>query len=148
MLVFKEMIIFLRNIPVNTRYKDITNFIEPALKGGLFSRPGKITKVEILPMKDIRFKSEEFHALVTVEPDSAGYRALKILKGKRFKDKLILVRQFIHRNWRNDMRQNHQPLPLGVPDKRLFDRRRGKRLERIQEYSLRISNPGDFSRTR
>ena len=142
------MIIFLRNIPSNTRYKDISAFVEPALKGGLFGRPGKITKIELLPLKDARLKSEEFHALVTVEPDGVGFRALKLLKGKRFKDKLIVVRQFVHRNWHNDSRHNHQPLPSNVLERRLFDRRRGKNVERIQEYTIGIMDPGDFARRR
>ena len=140
------MIIFLRKIPVNTRYSDIVEFIEPALDGGLFKHSGRINKIEILVLRDVQLKTLEFHALITVEPDAVGFRALKSLKGKRFKDRLLIVRQYFHRSWHNDPRQHYQALAPDVAEKRVSDRRRGKNLERVQDITEYFSSAGDFVR--
>ena len=140
------MIIFLRKIPANTKLGEITDFITPALKGGLFRKPGKIIKMDILTLHDIRLNTMEFHGLVTVEPDSAGFRAIKILKGRRFKDKLIIVRQYFQRNWQNDPRQNYQTTDTAFIEKRKTDRRRGKDVDVIKDISERFSSSGDFAR--
>lgn len=140
------MILFIRKIPTNTRYSDIAGFVEPALKGGLFRRPGRIVKIEIIGFRDLLVHCDEFHALVSVEPDTAGFRAVKMLKGKRLNNQLVLVRQYFQRNWHNDRRQNYQSAPEDMIEKRHFDRRRGKSLETILDISGHFSNAGDFSR--
>lgn len=140
------MIIFIRKIPTDTRYADIIGFIEPALKGGLFRRAGTIVKVEIIGFRDIRYHTFEFHGLVTIEPDSAGMRALRLLKGKRLNNRLVMVRQYFERSWRNDPRQNYDTLPADIVEKRQADRRRGKYLEKIPDISCYFSNAGDFVR--
>ncbi|MDD1622339.1 MAG: hypothetical protein LUQ11_12750 [Methylococcaceae bacterium] len=139
------MIIFLRKIPANTKLGDITDFVTPALKGGLFRRPGKIIKVEILTLHDTHLNTHEFHGLITIEPDSAGVRAIRLLKGRRFKDKLIIVRQYVHRSWHNDPRQSQKRFDIDV-EKRKTDRRRGKYLETIRDISGQFSSAGDFAR--
>jgi len=140
------VIIFIRKIPTDTRYADILSFVEPAIKGGLFRRTGHIVKLEIIGFRDVRFHSVEFHALVTVEPDSAGFRALKSLKGKRLNNKMVTVRQYFERSWQNDPRQNYDPLPPGIEEKRKADRRRGKYLEKLTDITGYFSNAGDFVR--
>jgi hypothetical protein len=139
------MIIFLRKIPANTKFGEISDFISPALKGSLFRKSGKIVKVEILALHDTRLNIHEFHGLVTVEPDSAGLHAIKILKGSRFKDKLIVIRQYFHRSWHNDPRQSHNRSNIDI-EKRKTDRRRGKHLETMKDISDRFSSSGDFVR--
>lgn len=139
------MILFLRKIPANSKLGEIVDFVTPALKGGLFRRSGKILKVQILAQHDTLLNVHEFHGLVTVEPDSAGFRAIKLLKGRRFKDKLIIVRQYVHRNWHNDPRQIHKQSSFDV-EKRHADRRRGKYLEEIKDISGQFSSSGDFAR--
>lgn len=140
------MIIFLRKIPADTKLSDIADFVAPALKGGWFRKAGKIVKIDILPLHDIRLNSMEFHGLVTVEPDAAGFRAIRLLKGKRFKDKLIIVRQYFQRSWQNDPRQNDKPIDADIIEKRKADRRRGRDLEVIKDLSERFSSSGDFAR--
>ncbi len=140
------MIIFIRKIPTDTRIADIVNFVEPAINGGFFRRAGTITKVDIIGFRDTRFHSVEFHALVTIEPDSAGFRALKILKGKRLNNRLVTVRQYFERSWQNDPRQNYDPLPPDIAEKRQADRRRGKYLEKLTDITDHFSNAGDFVR--
>lgn len=139
------MILFLRKIPANTKLAEISAFVAPALKGGLFRKSGRIVKIEILALHDIRLNAHEFHGLVTVEPDSAGLRAIKLLKGRRFKDKLIIVRQYVHRSWHNDPRQSHKRFNIGE-EQRKADRRRGKYLEVISDLSEKFSSTGDFAR--
>ncbi len=139
------MILFLRKIPANTKLAEISDFVSPALKGGLFRKSGRIVKIEILALHDVRLNAHEFHGLVTVEPDSAGFRAIKLLKGRRFKDKLILVRQYVHRSWHNDPRQSHKRFNIH-DERRKSDRRRGKYLEVISDLSGRFSSTGDFAR--
>ncbi len=140
------MIIFLRKIPADTRYQDIEDFIEPAMKGGIFKKSGRIVRIEILALRDTRLNAVEFHALVDIEPEKVGFRVLKYLKGKRFKDRLIIVRQYFNRSWHNDPRQNYQTVPASIMERRIADRRRGKHLEKIQDSSIRFSNAGDFVR--
>jgi hypothetical protein len=140
------MIIFLRKIPVNTKYQEISDFVAPALKGGLFKRSGRMVKAEILGLKDTRLNTVEFHALVTIEPDSVGFRAIKMLKGRRFKDKLIVIRQYFFRSWQNDPRQRYQTLSPGILEKRKADRRRSKDIEVIKDISDHFSSSGDFVR--
>ncbi|MGZ4958003.1 MAG: hypothetical protein ACXV7J_02015 [Methylomonas sp.] len=139
------MILFLRKIPANTKLTEISDFVTPALKGGLLRKAGRLVKVEILALHDVRLNVHEFHGLVTVEPDSAGLRAIKLLKGRRFKDKLIIVRQYMHRSWHNDPRQSHKRFNIG-DERRIADRRRGKYLEVISDLSGKFSSTGDFAR--
>lgn len=138
------MIIFLRKIPADTKLGELVDFVTPALKGNLFRKPGKIVKVDILSLHDIRLNVMEFHGLVTIEPESAGFRAIKLLKGRRFKDRLVIVRQYFQRSWQNDNRQNYQQ--TDVVEKRKTDRRRGKDLEIIKDISEQFSSTGDFVR--
>jgi hypothetical protein len=139
------MIIFLRKIPADTKLGELTDFVAPALKGGLFKKAGHIVKIEILTLHDTLLNVHEFHGLVSVEPDSAGFRAIKLLKGSRFKDKLIVVRQYVQRSWHNDSRQAHKRFNLDV-EKRKTDRRRGKYLEVIKDITGQFSSAGDFAR--
>lgn len=140
------MILFIRKIPAETRYNDIAEFVEPALKGSLLRRAGFISKIEIIGYRDIQLNSLEFHALVTIEPERVGFRAIKALKGKRLRNKLVLVRQYFERDWHNDPRQGFDPPPPGIAERRVADRRRGKNLERITDISNYFSNAGDFAR--
>lgn len=141
------MVIFIRKIPANTKLSEIIGFIEPAIKGGLFRKSGKIRGAKILALRDMRLRTLEFHGLVTVEPDAVGLRAIKKLKGRRFKGKFVIVRQYFQRDWHNDPRQNRERQGDGISiERRTFDRRRGKDLEIIQDISERFSNAGDFVR--
>jgi hypothetical protein len=140
------MIIFLRKIPADTKLGELVDFVTPALKGNLFRKSGKIVKVDILSLHDIRLNTMEFHGLVTVEPEVAGFRALKLLKGRRFKDRLVVVRQYFQRSWQNDNRQNYRQTETEIVEKRKTDRRRGKNLEIIKDISEQFSSTGDFVR--
>lgn len=138
------MIIFVRKISANTKLSELIDFVEPAVKGGLFRKGGVIKGAKILALKDTRLRTVEYHGLVTVEPEKEALRAIKKLKGKRFKGKFVVVRQYYQRSWHNDKRQSQQS--LDNIERRMTDRRRGKELEVIEDISSRFSSTGDFSR--
>lgn len=141
------MIIFLRRIPATTQLSDLLEFVRPAIKGGLFRKPGRIVGVSILELQDKRFRALEFHGLITVEPDAVAVRAIKRLKGQRFKGKLVVVRQYVQRDWHNDPRQNHKiTVTQHLSDRRKVCRRRGKDLELVRDISENFSSSGDFVR--
>jgi hypothetical protein len=140
------MIIFLKNIPRQCDQSDISYFVEPALKRSLFKRAGKILNVEILTLRDIQLNSIEQHALVTVEPEGAAIRAIKRLKGRRLKNKPVIVRQYFHRSWRHDRRDPSASNNYDAANKRKSDRRRGKNLEKVKQTPIHFSSHADFAR--
>ena len=141
------MIIFIRKIPAATKASELIDFVGPALKGGLFRKSGRITAVKILAVQDKRLNTLEFHGLVSVEPDAVGIRAIRKLKGSRFKGKLIIVRQYFIRDWHKDPRQNpRRVVDKNILDRRINDRRRGNDLEIIKDISEQFSSSGDFVR--
>lgn len=146
LLIGYFMIIFLRKIPAGTKLSELTDFVTPALKGGWFRKSGRIINVEILTLHDIRLNTYEFHGLVTVEPDAMGFKAIKRLKGRRFKDKLIIVRQYFQRSWKNDHRLHSLQADSDIAEKRKMNRRRGKDLEIVKDISEKFSSEGDFFR--
>lgn len=141
------MILFIRKIPASSKLSDLIEFVEPAIKGGLFRRAGAIINVRILALRDVRLRTVEFHGLVTIEPDVVALKAIKKLKGRRFKGKFVIVRQYFQRDWHNDLRQPHQARAgLQERERRVADRRRGKDLEFIEDISDYFSSSGDFVR--
>lgn len=141
------MIIFIRKIPADTKLSEVIAFVEPALKGRLFRKGGVIKGAKILVLRDKRLNAIEFHGLVTVELDKVALRAIKDLKGRRFKGKFVVVRQYYQRNWHNDPRQNRAAAQAADSiERRVSDRRRGKDLEIIEDISSKFSSEGDFFR--
>ncbi len=132
------MIVFLRNLPNKTLYRDIIEFIEPALKGKWFNKGGYIEEVKILIIKDPDKETIEQHALVRISPDSCAIRVIKMLNRKPILEKRIAVREYQYRSWRNDSR-------TGV-NKKLAEklrRRRGSR--RRPNLETIIKSPATFS---
>lgn len=141
------MIIFLRRIPAATKLSDLSAFVRPAIEGGFFRKPGRIVGISILELQDKRFKAMEYHGLITVEPDEVAARAIKRLKGQRFKGKLVVVRQYVQRDWHNDPRRNREiTVTQQLSDRRKICRRRGKDLELVRDISENFSSSGDFVR--
>lgn len=139
------MIIFLKGIPATTTLNDLLEFIRPAIKGGWFGQSGRVLGVNIFELQDTRFKAQEFHGLVSVEPDAVAVRAIKRLKGRRFKGKLVVVRQYFPRDGHNDPRQNHNiTVTQHLSDRRKGCRRRGKDLELVRDISESFSTAADI----
>jgi len=78
------VIIFLRDIPENTRHSDIIAFVEPALKKRWFQKKAEIVGLKVRQLKGPCAEDSEFHGVVTIEPDKAGSKAIQMLNRKKF----------------------------------------------------------------
>lgn len=126
------MIIILKNVPCDTLRGNIVHFVRPVIKGGLFSRKGKIIRVDLLKLKDKHTKLSEYHALVNIEPDKVALLAIKKLHGKRFKDKRIAVRQYFLRDSKNNKRIGLiKPCAVFIEKRFTPSRRRDLEIEEI-----------------
>ncbi len=127
------MKIFLRRIPANTQYDDISEFIAPALKKGFFRRPGKILNIEILALQDTREGTIEYHGLVNLDSEQSVHYAINGLKNRRLNGRYVLVRPYFSRHSENDPREHFRNADSEqFIEKRQGDRRRGKYLEVIK----------------
>lgn len=140
--VENNMIIILRRIPADTNKQDILDYLNPVLKGGVFQKPGYIEGIKILILRDTQNKELEYHALVTIDSDSAASRVIKKLNRKVFLGKHIAVREYFHRSWHNDPRINIAAYSKKLLNKRKGDRRQAK-LELVDSVSVKFSNKGD-----
>lgn len=140
------MILFVRNIPASSHPSELQQYVASAVKRNFLFRSGRILKCEILVLQDKRTKAFEFHGMVHVDSDKAGERAIQQLKGKRFKNKLVMVREYKFRTWHNDRRLRHGSVSEKIAEKRLTDRRRGEGVEVIRDITKMFSSSEDFTR--
>jgi hypothetical protein len=127
------MLVFLRRVPADTTLTEIMDFVEPALKGGLFRPRGEIASASILAMRERMQGAAEYHAVVDIKPDEAALRAIKKLHRQMFKGKRIAVRQYIVRCWKNDRRGDQaQPCPAGKERRVTPTRRRQLQIEVLE----------------
>jgi len=136
------MIIFLRNIPANTKHSDIIAFVERALKKRWFQKKGEIVDLKVRQLKDPRAEDSEFHGVVAIEPDKAGTKAIQMLNRKKFLDKYIAVHEYHRRDWHNDPRLERMS---SARERRKADRRR-KGLEEVVDITKQFSSHKTFSR--
>ncbi len=136
------MILILRRIAKNASNQEIIDFLEPALKGSFFKKTGQIESINRLILKDNRRETIEYHALVTIDSDTAAKRAIQKLHRKPFKNRLIIVREYFYRSWHNDPRVNMHQWNEELADKRKGSRRR-RRLEVVNEESIKFSQKED-----
>ncbi|WP_396643643.1 hypothetical protein [Methylomonas sp. 2B] len=139
------MILFIRNVPASTHLSELEAYVAPALKRRFLFGGARILKAEILVILDKTTHTLEYHGLVHIDSDKVGLRAIKSLKGQRFKNKLVLVREYHNRNWHNDRRQTYQATQA-LADKRVADRRRGASLEFVKDISAIFSAPKTAAR--
>lgn len=141
------MIVFIKNIPSDTVRSQIVDFVKPAVKRGLFRKSGAITDVTFLKLRDKRINLMEYHALVSIEPETAALRAIKKLHGQTLNGKRMTVRQYHKRSWHNDKRTpGKQSEMQHTPERRKpADRRR--RLEVVEdEFAPQYSSDQVFHR--
>ncbi len=98
------MIVLFKNIPKNSYHNDITNIIQPVIKGGLFRKQGHINNIDIIAIRENENEALEFQALAYIEPEVAANRVIKKLHGLIVEGSRITVRQYFLRNWKNDKR--------------------------------------------
>ncbi|MDO9214584.1 MAG: adenylate/guanylate cyclase domain-containing protein [Methylococcales bacterium] len=94
--------VILKYIPKNTTYKQILQFIKPALKGGIFSKPGKIDRISVLAQKKEPSNATEFHAILSIQPDEAAKRIINKLHRKQLNGHYIAVAEYIERSIHNN----------------------------------------------
>ncbi len=125
------MIIIIRHIPRNTLIAELDEFVTPALKR-FFFRSGSIVKTEILILRDIRTNKFQYHGLVHLDSQKTGQMVIKKLRGKRFKNRVTIVREYVNRSWHNDKR-NYENTSDEIKQKRVGDRRGGSNLEVVKK---------------
>jgi hypothetical protein len=131
----RHIVIFVQNIPEDTHRAELQNFVETALKHLLIFRSGRVSKVEILTLRDKQSLELEFHGLVYVDSKMAGLKAIDKLHLSRFKKRIVTVREFKLRSIENDNRHIGHPAAPYVRQKRLGDRRRGTHVELINDFT-------------
>lgn len=115
------MILILKRISHSTLVPDIEVFILPALKGGLFTKSGRLEKISIQMLRAANSDAAEFNALVRVVPDAVAKRVIKQLNRKPLNGKPINIAEYYLRLRDNDRRGSSQKPPT---DRRRQDRRR------------------------
>ncbi len=132
----KFLTLFIQNIPENCHPNELRRFVEQGLKSGLFFRPGRVMKAEILAIQCKQTKLIEYHGLVHIDSKIADLPAiLEKLKPKRLKRKVVLVREYKQRFWQNDNRRQANQSPGSIVEKRIGDRRRGHKIKIIKDIS-------------
>jgi hypothetical protein len=117
------MDIILKNIPPGTTYEHIRDFIEPAIKGSLLRKSGRIENISILVQKACKKYDLKYYGLVTIIPDAMAEQAIRKLNRKKINGRNINVVEYRIRRWHNDRRgRNYDKLS----DTRFGDRRRNQ----------------------
>lgn len=129
------MNIFLSNINTTTTRADIYEFVAPALKNGLFRKPGRIMNIDILALRDLETSNIEYHGLVALDSQKTLQNSVHRLQSSTLNGKAISIKPYYYRSWYNDPRQHDMPPSSNYVEKRTGDRRRGKRLEVVNSVS-------------
>lgn len=122
------MIIFLRNIPFETKKYEIVRFIQRVFYDCFLDKPStniSLDDIEILSILDVNSYTLETHGLARIFPNEVGKRVIKRLDGKFFKGKCLEIREYVNRSLDNDPR-NKSPsgATTNIKERRTSDRRR------------------------
>jgi hypothetical protein len=96
----------LKYIPQNTTYKQILQFVAPALKGGLFSKSGTVEHITVLAQKERLSDTTDFHAILSIKPNEAAKRIINKLHRKQLNSRHIAVAEYIERSIYNSRTGN------------------------------------------
>lgn len=129
------MNLILKRVNENIDVSDIKLFLQPALKGGVFKKTGKIDSIKIQMLQEIGSEKTEYHSLVVVYPDEVALRVIKILNRKPCNGKPINISEYVIRQAINDRRQDQGQIAL---NRRKADRRRNNvQIHDVTEMSER-----------
>jgi RNA recognition motif-containing protein len=115
------MIIFLKNIPPETKKYEIASFINRVSNSHFIIA---IMDIEILSIQDSHSKPLETHGLIRILLKEEGKKAIKIIDGTIFKGSRITVREYVIRSEHNDPRNRRQATTIDFKERRCSDRRR------------------------
>jgi class 3 adenylate cyclase len=134
--------VILKYIPRNTTYRQILQFVKPALEGGMFSKSGMIERILVLVRKDRLSDIMEFHAILYIQPAETAKKAIDKLHRKQLNNHYIAVAEYIERSIHNSRNNIHTKAehPEG---KRVTDRRDTNKLFRL----IAIEQLKDFTWT-
>jgi hypothetical protein len=122
------MIIFLGNIPSETKKYEIANFIEGIFNDCFLDKPStniSLEDIKIFSILDVHSNTLEHHCLVMVSPNEVGKRLVKKLEGMFFKGKHITSHEYVYRSMNNDPRnQLFADTANAFTERRVSDRRR------------------------
>ena len=121
------MIIFLRNIPLDTKKFELAGFLKPIFNKCFLSDSTSdisVEDIDFLSIQDVDSNVTEKHGLVRVFPNEVGKRLIKNLDGKLFKQQPVFAREYVIRSTQNDPRNNAKEPPAGIIEHRIGDRRR------------------------
>lgn len=104
------MMLILKRISETTRVPDIEEFIAPALRGGFLKKAGRMESVVIQMHRQPGTAHREYHAIISVEPDVAAKRVVKLLNRKRLNGKPINIAELHLRHHSNDCHGHYQTL--------------------------------------
>lgn len=118
------MILFFKDIPVNSRPNELYSLIASA---GGEADSGEVLKAEVMVIRDKTTNALEHHGLAMLDSEQSGLRAIERLNGKAFNGSEILVRPY---NFRDDLNDRRRGCEEDVAaEQRQHERRRGDRIE-------------------
>jgi len=117
------MIIFLRDIPPETKKFEIATFINEVF-ADKSSTHIPIADVEFLSLQDVDSNPLETHGLVRILSKDVGKKVIKALNGTIFKERRITVCEYVIRSVSNDPRNKHPGIIIDFKEQRALDRRR------------------------
>jgi len=135
------MIIFLSNIPIDTKKFEIASFINKVFNDCFLDKSStnvSIGDIETLSIQDVDSNSLEKHGLVRVFPNEVGKRLIKRLDGTIFKQKPITVREFVNRSTQNDPRNTDPSSVIEFKERRTSDRRRSPLMNSWQKDPILV----------
>lgn len=136
------MIIFLRNIPLDTKKYEIASFIEPIFNDCFLDKATttvSLQDIEILSIQDIDSTVMEKHALIKILPDAVGKRLIKRIDGAVFKNAPVSAREYVNRSPSNDPRNSALNEATTLLDRRIIlDRRRKPLLNSWQKHPILV----------
>jgi hypothetical protein len=135
------MIIFLRNIPPETKKYEIASFINRVFNDCFLDKPStkiSLEDIEILSIQDVDSNTLEQHGLVRVFPKEVGRRIIKQLDGTIFKQKHITAREYINRSAQNDPRNAYPNTEINFKERRISDRRRSPLMNSWQKDPILV----------
>lgn len=120
------MILFLKDIPANTRPNELHDYVFSAFTNGGDQASGRVLKAEVMVIRDKQTNGLEHHGLVFVDSRASGMLAIQNLSGKPFSNTCVSIRPYVHRDLNNDRRLLEASAGY---QQRGIDRRRGDRIE-------------------
>lgn len=143
-VVKNNMFIILKRIPKKTHREDISLFLAPALKGGLFQKSGSIQDIKFYAKENNKSFNLEYYGVVSIDPDASAEKVIKKLNRKPLLGKYIEITEYKYRLWQNDPREDLEVDVLEILGKRACRRKSG--LKDYEPGPMDFSTEADFER--